>query len=69
MIKQIAQWFKNEVTEEGKKRIVKNIENNNSKEYQYQVAEHAFVGSVIDDILADPIWREIAEQAIQNKGL
>ena len=68
MFKQIAKLISNSISNEGKKRIVANIEKNNSKEYQYQVAEHAFVGSVIDDILADPYWREIAIEALQNKG-
>ena len=65
----ITNWIKNAISDECKKRIVENTERENSKAYQMQVAEHHFLNSVIDDILADPYWREIAEQAIQNKGL
>lgn len=53
-----------EVTEERKQATLASIEQANSKEYQMQVAEHHFINSVIDDVLSDPYWLEIAQQAL-----
>lgn len=68
MFKKISLWLSNAMSEAGKARIVANIEKSNSTEYQMIVANHHFVNSVIDDILADPYWYDIAVQAIENKG-
>ena len=55
-----------EVTEETKTRVVANIQKANSQEYQYQVASHALVTQVIDDMLKDPYWYEIMTECIEN---
>ena len=55
-----------EVTEETKNRVVANIQKANSHEYQHQVASHALVTKVIDDMLADPYWRETMIECTEN---
>ena len=55
-----------DVTQEMKDQVVNNIETTNSYEYRHQVAEHHLVNAVLDDILADPYWYEIAVQALPN---
>lgn len=57
-----------DVAPETKARVVANIEQANSREYQMQVAEHHFVNSVIDDVLSDPYWFDIAQQAAQLRA-
>ena len=52
-----------DVTEEVKARTVKAIQEANSPEYKHQVASRAIVTQVIDDMLADPYWREVIEEA------
>ena len=51
-----------------KSNVVENIERENSYEYRHQVASYHFVNHVIDDILADPEWYEIAKNAVKSKG-
>ena len=55
-----------DVTQEMKDKVVNNIEAANSYEYRRQVAEHHLINAVLDDILADPYWYEIAVNALQN---
>lgn len=57
-----------DVSEETKARVVANIEKANSEEYRFQVASHQLVTNVMDDILADPYWREIAIEALANRN-
>ena len=67
MINLLTKLFgKFEVTDETKARVVANIEKANSREYQYQVASHALVTKVIDDMLNDPYWREIMIECTEN---
>lgn len=68
MFKRFTTWLQNSISEEGKKRIVANIEAANSQEYRMQVAEHHLLNAVIDDILNDPFWFEIAKEALEAKG-
>lgn len=55
------------VSEETKARVVANIEKANSKAYKHQVASHAIVGQVIDDMVNDPFWREVITEAIEYR--
>ena len=68
MVNKIKQWLQDSISEEGKRRIVANIEQANSREYRMQVAEHQLIDHVIDDVLSDPFWRELAIEAIEAKG-
>lgn len=56
-----------QVTQETKDRTVKAIQQANSKEYKHQKACHALVNKVMDDVLSDPYWMELASQAVNNK--
>lgn len=57
---------KSEVTEETKTRVVNNIKKANSLEYQMQIAEDALIEKVIDDMWADPYWRDIMIECAEN---
>lgn len=54
-------------SEETKARVIANIEKANSKEYQRQKAESALIDQVIDEMLEDPYWYEIAVKALESK--
>jgi len=56
-----------DVSPETKARVVNNIEQANSREYRIQVAEHYLIDHVIDDVLSDPFWRELAIDAIEAR--
>ena len=61
----ILQW--EDVTPQVKAQVVNNIEQANSREYRMQVAENYLIDSVIDDVLSDPFWRELAIEAIEAR--
>ncbi len=67
MIKKINQavenFFKANMSEAGKARIIANIEKANSKEYQWEKASHAIMTQVIDEMLNDPFWCEVIAEA------
>lgn len=58
--------FKN-ASEETKERTVKAIEKANSREYQHMKASYTLFEKVLEDILNDPFWRKIAEEAIEAR--
>lgn len=66
MIKKINQlvekFFNDGVSEAGKARIIANIEKANSPEYQWQVATHAVMVNVIDDMINDPFWAQVISE-------
>ena len=60
-------FFKTDVLPSFKDQVVRNIEAANSYEYRAQVAEHHLMQYVIDDILSDPFWREVAVEAVKAR--
>lgn len=51
------------ITPQYKAHVVECIQQANSQEYRLQVAEYDFLNAVIDRILDDPYWLEVAVQA------
>lgn len=60
--------FQAKVNDETKQRTVAAIEAANSYEYRAQVAEHNLVNRVIDDMLNDPFWRDVINEAIEARA-